>query len=236
MSDRIVIDPEELRRLAARMRGAALLLSSTGRELASRPLPSMPSAVGALVVESLARVNGEVQDLAAGLVREAGQLLGRATWADIGGGYPGGWPAGPAGIAIETQAELDPTTPVLVASDEQVARAEDWAIDLVSREEVGPEGDDAADLRRLLLDDSQASEDVPAEPLGELSLAAGEAPTVVEAGLLAERMPPPAVGEGAVGSALSEVAATPTGAGILGCITLGVGIDAAGSAAPGDAS
>lgn len=236
MSERIVIDPEELRRLATRMRGAALLLSSTGRELASKPLPSMPSALGALVAESLARVNGEVQDLAAGLVREAGHLLGRATWAEIGGGHPGGWMSAPGGIASDAQAELDPTAPVLVASNEQLAHAEVWAVDLVNRDEVVLEGDDAAELRRLVLDGSPTPEEATVAPLGDLTLAAGDAPEVVEVGFLAEGLPLPAVGGGAVGSAFTEVASTPTGTGILGCITVGVGIDAPGSGPPEDAS
>lgn len=232
MSDRIVIDPEDLRRVATRMRGAALLLSSTGRELASRSLPTMPQAVAALVAESLARVNAEVQDLAAGLVREAGHLLGRATWAEIDGGHSAGWLSPRSGeLVFQAAGDVDPAAHLPVGAEEQVARAEAWAVDLVTADDPPPADagvGDASDLRRLLARGFSAPDEaVPPASLGDLTLVAESAPEVVDARALGGALPAPSVGGGALGSALTEVASSPTGAGILGCISVGAGTESA---------
>lgn len=226
MSDRIVIDPDGLRRMAARMRGAALLLSSTRRELASRSLPAMPSAVAALVAESLARVNAEVQDLAAGLVRDAGHLLARATWAEIGGGGPAAWPSHDAGgSSVDTVTAAAPTH-VSSLSDEQVTRAEGWAIERVDTAEVALSDDDASALRRIVAEHfSGAHDDVRPAPLGDLTLTGSDAP--VDDGSVAGPVPSPEAGGGALGNAFTEVASTPAGAGILGCLAVGMGTAAA---------
>ena len=67
------------------------MLSAAGRALATRPLPVMPAGVENTVADAIRRANGELQDLASELLHEAGALMERATWAELGGTSSVAW-------------------------------------------------------------------------------------------------------------------------------------------------
>lgn len=89
--ERVVVDPEELRRVGLEMRRAAAMLSAAGRSLATRPLPIMPSGVETGLSDAIRHANGELQDLASELLQEAAQLFERATRAELGGTSSVAW-------------------------------------------------------------------------------------------------------------------------------------------------
>lgn len=227
MSERIVIDPEQLRRLASRMKGATLLLSSTTRDLASRALPSMPPSVASLVSDSMARVNAEVQDLAAGLTREAGGLLARATWAELGQGDPAGWMSG----GVEARAAghgggPDPVGVLPPFSEAQLERAQQWAVDEIADDDtLGDVGEsDEAELRDLVGRDLTEAQQIVAEDLHQLSYISHGMPEIGDV-LWGPDATSEAIAEGALGTALDHLSDEPTGIGIIGCIAVGGGLD-----------
>ncbi len=224
---RIVVDPESLRRFASRIRGAATLLSSTGRQLASRPLPAMPASLSAIVSESIARANSELQELTAGLVRDAGDLYRRATWAEADVAPRPAWSFG------ETERWLDPGADVAddetqeTVSEARLETAEAWSLGIVERS-PGAVGEDApaldvSDLRSLVAADlAEVSEQSPSDGSPSVALASEAA-----VGVLADpARAASAAGSAALGNAFGDIAATATGVGILGCITVGGGFDA----------
>ncbi len=75
---RIVIDPDELLRVARFMTEAADEHARIGRELTSRQLPPMPAAVAATVTSGLNSVGRVLEDAAARLETEAVMLRLRA--------------------------------------------------------------------------------------------------------------------------------------------------------------
>ena len=224
--DRIVVDPDQLRRVAARMRGATVLLSSTGRQLTSRPLPSMPAALASVIAESLHRVNSELQELAAGLTRDAGDLLARATWAEVGQSATGDWPYGGSDLlSPDLPVDAHPSAEAPVLSEEQLARAEEWSLQ-VMHEDVNMSlgADDGSAFRHDVVADLSAIEREGFDsPFGDLTLTADDAPDGGTASWLTETATGP--GRGALGVVLSELSSDTAGAGILGCIAVGAGMD-----------
>ena len=223
------------------MRGAAVLLSGAGRELATNHPPEMPPGLSSLVTETICRANAALQDLAIELIREAEMLSARATWAELGGGEAISWlipglryyPPSPRAEPLGPSDELPPVT------DAQIMRSTEWAVQLLdgmhdSREELGEEarrlGDAVEEVpgESLLKFADEYAEELPVKALGKFTLAAGVAPDVyehldqgwVEAGSRA-RM---SAGGGALGILACEAIFAPTGAGIIGCIFVGGGL------------
>lgn len=234
--DRIAIDPEELRRVATRMRGAALLLSDAGRSLAGRSLPAMPATLAATVNGVIRDANAALQDLAVGLVEEAQVLAARATWAELGGGEAISWliPGLRSGLAAPPlQSPVDVVAPV---TDEQIRGSSEWAIEVLDGmhdsmqrvdTEIGRLGSDADEVFGKNVVDlvDEYADEVPLKALGRFTLTAGVALDVAEhweqgwaeagarAGISAAG--------GALGTGLCMLLAAPTGPGILGCVFVG---------------
>lgn len=238
---RIVVDPDDLRDVATRMRGAAVLWSGAGRRLALRELPAMPSGLGPLVTETICRANAVLQDLAVELIREAEVLSARATWAELGGDQaiswliPGLHPYAPSPRAepIGPSDELPPVT------DAQIMQSTEWAVQLLdgmhdSMEKLDDEarrlGGAVEDVpgKSLLKFADEYADELPVKALGKFTLAAGAALDVyehwdqgwVEAGSRAGM----SAGGGALGTLACEALFAPTGVGILGCIFVGGGL------------
>ena len=89
--DRVVIDPEELRRVATKLRGGAEMLSSAGRHLATRSQPELPSELATHVARALQGANRELQELSLEMIQAAGELAARATQAELGDIDPVAW-------------------------------------------------------------------------------------------------------------------------------------------------
>lgn len=238
---RIEIDPEDLRRVATRMRGAALLLSGAGRELAVSELPSMPPGLRALVTEVACRANAELQELATELVKEAATLTARATWAELGGGAEIAWlipglRSYPAGLSPPA----GPAAPLPPVTDEQIRASSEWAMQLLDEmhdsiqlldeqaSELGDEVDDAFGSKVARFADEYADE-IPVKALGKVTLLAGLALDVYEH--RREGVPEAAarggisLGMGAGGGALGVLACEAifgiTGVGLVGCLVAG---------------
>ncbi len=223
-----------------------MVLSTTGRQLAARSMPSMPASVAAAVTEVARHVNAELQDLAVELIQEAGTLFARATWAELGGGDAVAWlipglhysPTTLPGAELAT-----PTSTLPPVTDEQILASEQWAIALLDGmhdsihevdeeiERLGPKADDVFGKNLVRYVDEYADE-IPVKALGKLTLVAGLALDVVEhwdegwkeAG---SRAGISAAG-GALGTGLCMLFTSPTGIGILGCV---IGGGLAGGAA-----
>lgn len=229
---RIVIDPEDLRRVAVRMRGAALLLSGAGRNLAARALPAMPPGLSAMVSGVVCDANIELQDIAAELVEEAHMLSARATWAELGGGDAVSWlvpglhrfPAAPA-----------PASPVDAApptTDEQIVAGTEWAIEILDGmhssveavddeiERLGSKADEVFGKNVVDAIETYADE-LPVKALGRFTLAAGAALDVAqhwdEGWLEAGGRAGLNAGGGALGTGLCMLFLSPTGWGVVGC-------------------
>lgn len=229
---RIVVDPESLRRFASRMRGAATLLSSTGRQLASRPLPAMPASLASIVSESIARANAELQELTAGLVRDAGDLYRRAMWAEADFAPRSAWSFSEAERWSYPEADVAADAGQETVSEERLAAAEAWSVGLV---ESAPEAlaagehasaSDVSELRGLVAADlAETSEQLPPDRSPSVALTSEAAVGFLES-LTANPGPPSSAGTAALGNAFGDLAATATGVGILGCIAVGGGFDA----------
>lgn len=250
--DRIVLDPEDLRQVATRMRGASVMLSGVGRDLAARPMPTMPSGVAAAVSEVVCRANAELQDLALELFQEAGTLFARATWAELGGGDAVAWLI--PGLhytpgALPGAAPATPVSALPAVTEEQLLRSEEWAahvlndmhdsLQLLDQEagRFGGKVDEVfgADLIRFA---DEYADEIPVKALGAFTLAAGIALDVYEhrkegiaeaigrAGISAGA----GAAGGAVGVALCEATLGWTGVGLVGCLVVG----SAGGAWVGD--
>lgn len=139
---RIEIDPEGLRLLATKLRGAAAMLSETGRALGTRSSPPMPAPVAALVTEVVVRANSELQDLALELHEEAQGLVARATWAELGGGDVAWLLPGPYRFRAPAAGPLAPDAVLVPVTDDEIMRAERWATDLLDG--MGHEKDGSA--------------------------------------------------------------------------------------------
>ena len=247
---RIVIDTEEVRNVAARLRGGALLLSSAGRELAARPLPSAPPTVAAAVSEVICRANAELQDLATELIAEATTLSARATWAALGGGEEIAWLI--PGLRSYPTAQPMPENPseaLAPVTDEQIRASSEWAVEILDgmhdsmrevNEEIdklGPKADEVFGREVVAFVDGYADE-LPVKALGRFTLAAGVALDVVEhwdrgwkeAGARAGM----SAAGGALGTGLCMLLAAPTGPGILGCVLVGGAAGSVGGGYVGD--
>lgn len=246
MGDRIVLDPGDLRQLATRMRGASVILSVAGREVATRPLPAMSSGVASAVTEVIRRANAELQELAVELLHEAGELFARATWAELGGGeavawlIPGFHRAPSALHGASASAVLTPASALPPVSERQLVRSGRWAISLLDEmedprqvldertAEAGGEVDDV--LGSDLIKSARAfAEENPVERLGAFISHTGEAFGLYEhhGRGLPEAQPgtDASAGAGAAGGVLgvafSGAALGPTGAGLVGCLVVG---------------
>ena len=235
---RIVVDPDDLRDVATRMRGAAVLLSGEGRELALRAMPAMPPGLSPVVTETICRANASLQDLAVEMVREAETLFARATWAELGGGEAIAWlipglryyPPSPKASPPGPADELPPV------SDEQIIHSTEWAVELLDGmhesmvrldEEAARLGDAMEDApgKSLIKFADEYADELPVKALGRFTLAAGVALDVyehsdkgwVEAGSRAGI----SAGGGALGILACEAIFAPTGIGIIGCIFAG---------------
>ena len=223
-AERIVIDPENVRALATRMRGGAFIFSNSGRTMAQGVLPPMPGNLAAHVSEAICEVNAALQDLAVELIEDAVHLEARATWAELGGGAGTAWLI--PGLRRYPSLPDVPTSPVAEVPDvteEQIRAGQEWAIEML---DGMPETRSVSngETDRLHADAMGAIEtdpdELPIKPLGHFTLAAegvdfrrqGSAELVASVG--------PAAG-GAIGSGLGALLASPTGGGILGCLITG---------------
>lgn len=229
---RIVIDPDDLRRVAVRMRGAALLLSGAGRALAARALPPMPPGLSAIVSEAVCDANSELQDIAAELVEEAHMLSARATWAELGGGDAVSWLIPglrrfPAAAAPATPVDAAPVT-----TDEEIRAGSEWAIEILDGmhssvealddeiERLGSKADEVFGKNVVEAVETYADE-LPVKALGRFTLAAGVAVDVAqhwdEGWLEAGGRAGLNAGGGALATGLCMLFFSPTGWGIVGC-------------------
>ena len=219
------------------------MLSLAGREVAARPMPSMPAGVGAAVTEVVCRANAELQDLALELFQEAGMLASRATWAELGGGDAVAWMI--PGLqhvpsALPGPQEATPASVLPPVTEEQIIQSERWAATLLSEmhdslqllddqaAEMGDKVDDAfgADLIRFA---DEYADEIPTKALGAFTMAAGVALGVYEH--RREGLPEAVAragisgGMGAAGGALGvlacEAALGWTGVGLVGCLLVG---------------
>lgn len=248
--DRILIDTEEVRNVATRMRGAALLLSSAGRELAARHLPAMPSTVATTVTEVVCRANAELQDLAAELVTDGSSLAARAMWAELGGGDEVAWLVpGLRPFPAHQPMPASPSQPLPPVTDEQIRESSEWAIEILDGmhesmqrvdaqiDVLGTRADDVFGREVVSFVDEYADE-LPVKALGRFTLAAGAALDVAEhwkqgwkeAGARAGM----SAAGGALGTALCMLLVAPTGPGILGCVFVGGAAGSAGGDYVGD--
>lgn len=239
---RIVVDPQQLRELATRMRGAALLLSSTGREVAVGSRPPMPAGVVGAVGEMAAHVNAELQDLALELMQEATMLLARATWAELGGGAPNAWLVPGLHLApprLPGGHEPSPISTLFPADDERLIAGERWAVEILDgmQDPIDPsseEGDGLGGAGDVFASDlmefaDEFAGEIPPSTLGGLMLGAGAALDLYEHG---PEGPPERVagwglsaGSAAAGGGLgvlfSSAALGATGIGLAGCLIAG---------------
>ena len=247
--DRVVIDPEGLRQVGVRMRGGAALLSAAGRALATRPLPAMPPGIAPGVADAIRRANGELQDLAAELLDEAGQLFERATWAELGGTSAVAW----LFPNLTELPRLMPGSSGLAggsafsgADEEGLFRSVRWAPRLLDElpDPGGSPRQDAFGLddlddgwrARLLAPASEGENDSGGNPLGALAMTAGAGLERYEQERArgAEAMGMGSVAaDGALAFPVPEGAAGATLAGLIGCLRNG-GLGASGEVAQTD--
>lgn len=238
---RIVVDPGSLRLMASRMRGAATLLSSSGRQLGSRPLPAMPAGLASIVSETATRASAELHDLAAGLVRDAGMLYVRAAWAEAEMTSTSPWTPLPGDGWHDAAAPGDPADAQPPAPASGVEAAEVWSLGFVdsSFDSATASADSAApevsELRRAVAADLAAA---PHRTLGSVPVSVTD---LNRAGLdlfgnLADAEGrASASGAAGLGNALEEMTDSATGLGVLGCIRVGADetVELDGSGDPG---
>lgn len=238
---RIVIDPEDLREVAIRLKGGAALLSGAGRELAQRSTPAMPPSLAAHVTETVCRANAALQDLAVELVRTAGELSARATWAELGGGEAIAWLI-PNLYYLPASSErpLTPTSELPAVTDEQIRESTEWAVETLDgmygsmqllddeATAVGSGVDDVFGAELIKFADEYADE-IPVKALGKLTVLAGIALDTYEhrdegMGEALSRAGVTAGGSwagGALGVAFCEAVFGVTGVGLVGCLFVG---------------
>ncbi len=238
MSDRIVIDPDELRDVAVRARGTGELYGSVARSLSSRPLPLMPPALGALVNESIARINVELHDLAAELVEESRSLLARAAWVELGEAAAPAWLIPTFGrYAVMGSRAPDRTGEALAAAgDQELAGMESWALELLDRmgdrsglcDADGSGSGDVMDpaLIELVARHAEGSTIEPVEGLrfalsGTVGVHESMDPVTSLGAGMTEAM---GTATGALGTALVGDIEGASGVGIVGCLAIGAGV------------
>ena len=219
--ERVVIQPDELRRVATRMRGGAEVLSSAGRHLATRLQPELPAGLGAHVERVVQDANRELQELSLELIQTAGDLSVRATQAELGDIDPVAWLM-PTLHGFGSRLDLGgaaslPPTGRLIEGRQGPAWAESVLQDMFLLEPVPGDfdlGDFAGSLEASL---QELSEMPPAGLMLDLFGEPGDG-SGAETG---------AAG-GALASALEDGDLGPTGLGLVGCLLTG------GSSATGD--
>ena len=249
-ASRIVIDPEDVRGLATRMRGGAFMFSNSGRALAQTPLPTMPAGLVALVSEAICGANAALQDLAVELIEDAAHLDARATWAELGGGAETAWLV--PGLRRYRALPTVPSSPVAdvpAVTEEQIRAGQEWAVEMLDGmhdsvralddeiDRLGPRADDV--FGKSVVDAIETyADEIPVRALGGFTLAAGVALDVAEhwhegwleaggrAGLSA--------GGGALGTGLCMLFFSPTGWGIVGCFVGGGLVGSSGGDYVGD--
>lgn len=232
--DRVVVDPEELRQVGARMSGAAAMWSAAGRSLATRSLPAMPSGVEARIVEAIRRANAELQDLASELLHEAGQLSERATWAELGGISSVAWLMPTLSYLPSSMLGSSPVTGAWRSGGvgEELFRSERWAQGLLdemsaaagSRGDGSVGSDDFDDDRRALLLGSPLDVGTTDEGLGAVAMSAGAGLDVYEHERAGDREVADvgsAAAEGVLALPIPEGAPGVILAGLIGCLSAG---------------
>lgn len=250
---RIVLDPDHLRQLATRMRGASLILSLAGRDLATHRMPAMPAGVASAVTEVISRSNKEVQDFAVELLQEAGELFARATWAELGGEeaiawlIPGLHHAPSALRGASGTGAVTPASALPPVTEQQLLRSEQWATTLLNEMEGSLQvRDDQAVKLGDAVDDMSGNElvefatdyanEIAVEPLGAFTIAAGSALDAYEHHQQGSTEPFGRAGVsagagaagGVLGAALYEAASGWTGVGLAGCLVVGGGVGSGG--------
>lgn len=213
-SDRVVIEPEELRRVATKMHGGAEILSSAGRHIATRPIPDLPGGLESHVAKVVQQANSELQELSLELVQTAGELTARATQAELG--------------EIDSIAWLMPNLRGLVSFDPRGSAMfpspgrllggsrdlESWAERTLRDMDAPVRGDeDGFDLAAFvgeLEDPSHGLGDMPTGVMPELS---GE-----HSG---DAHPQTGAARGSLAVAFDATGLGPTGLGLLGCLLAG---------------
>jgi hypothetical protein len=200
VSGRIVVDAEELRRLASRLSEAAAECAATARTLATTAFPPMPVAVSELVVEGVTQAAEGLHRLANEMLQDSGDLYIRAAAAETG----------EARSAARQPWEYYGSGP-----EPHEASSHRWAGDLLDR--MGPQDEvvageqlDPAALASVVSDQSEATgslEPLVVEWMGPgLPLARASAPTIR--------------GDSGVGHLLS-IAPDHPGLGLIACLRTG---------------
>lgn len=223
--DRVLVDPADLRALATRLLGAAELLASVGRDLATMSRPHMPAAVDALVGEAIHAGNSVLQELAIELDGEARVLAGRADAAEFGGGDAFGWLVpgwhgltrlpglvGGAGEALQLRSAV------------QMRAAESWAVDVLENSLSGRAAPPPAAGHLTSAPDLSSTQFASPQPLGKFTLASVAGPDLGGTSGMDEAATGDPV-RGALAAGLSGLSRTPTGDGIAGCILVGLALD-----------
>ena len=216
---RIVIDPEQVRILATRMRGGAFILSNSGRTMAQSSLPTMPAALSARVSERICDANAALQELAIELIEDAAHLEARATWAELGGGAETAWLV--PGLRRYPSLPAAPTSPTAdspALTEEQVRASQEWATEMLDGMHDGVRSsDEEIDRGHTSVIDmiETHADEIPVKPLGGFTLVAevGGDDDTLEGGLSA--------GIGAFGAGISTLSSSPTGWGVVGCLLAG---------------
>lgn len=201
------------------------MLTSTARALTRRSLPAMPAAVAGVVAETVANVDGELRDLAAGLVGDAGMLLARANRAELGRFERVAWLA-PSVHGFDTGDVAALEADAVFSGRDQAHQAEAWSIELLNDAPDSmasdPSGPDSLDVDIVLGPDVSSDADLPSDPLDGFTLTAAAGYDALQLQDRDDVDGPrsPAAG-GALRVALQDAVGDPTGTGILGCILVG---------------
>ena len=215
-SDRVIIDPEELRRVANRMRGGAEMLSGAGRHLATRPMPQLPVGLEGHVASILLGANRELQELSLELVQTAGELSGRATQAELGEIDSIAWLMPGTHGLVSLFAPRTPLLSLTGRSLESAPHREDWAESVLQRMgSLEPPRD------RFIADDFADVVQGPDQDLGDMS-GGGMMLDFVDQGSSA---PESGTSQGAVSVTFDQVDLGPTGIGLAQCLVAGTGDD-----------
>ncbi len=219
--DRVVIEPDDLRRVAARMRGGAEVLSSAGRHLVTRSRPLMPAALESHVGNVVHDANRKLQELALELVRTAAELSSRATQAELGGIDRIAWLVpGMHGLVPLSDHHAGSLDPSGSSFEGRSPRSQQWAETALqdmagpveALEEAGP------DLRKIAEDLGSTS--FPA--LGEVIPVGVSLDLYVESDAVDEE-PYAGATRGALGAVFDELDLGPTGIGLAACLLAGAG-------------
>lgn len=229
--DRVVIDPDDLRRVASRMRGAAEVLSSAGRHLATRSRPVMSVGLESHVANVVYQANRELQEMALELVQTAGDLSARATQAESGAIDSIAWLIpGLHGLVSPFDLQTGSVSASGTFFEGRAVRSQEWAETALQgmAGSVEPSDEAGPDLRDFA-DDLSA---VSFEGLGEVTPAGVALDLYVESTERHEQ-PDSGAARGALEVAFDQLDLGPTGIGLVGCLLAG-GVGASGDSTVAD--